>query len=126
MKEISAVKGMHDILPKDIIHWHIIEKTWNHVINSYCYDEIRFPIVEKLDLFYSSIGEQTDIISKEIFNFPDRNNINLALRPEGTAGCTRAIVNNNLIYKKNKGFGIKVICLDMKTHRKADIDSLTK
>jgi histidyl-tRNA synthetase len=100
MKEISTVKGMHDILPDETIYWSIIEKSWENIINAYCYNEIRTPIVEKLDLFHSAIGEETDIISKEIFSFDDRNKIKLGLRPEGTASCVRSIVNNNLIYNK--------------------------
>lgn len=101
--EISSVKGMNDIFPKEIIYWRYIEKHWYKLMNKYCYDEIRIPIVEKLDLFYTTIGDQTDIISKEIFQFWDRKKQNkLALRPEGTAGCSRAMINGKLIYKKQQ------------------------
>jgi len=98
MKTISTIKGMHDILPEDSVYWNKIENIWNDVIQSYCYEEIRTPLVEKLDLFHSSIGVQTDIISKELFEFLDRKKTKIALRPEGTASCVRSIVNNNLLY----------------------------
>lgn len=98
MKPISPIKGMHDILPEDSVYWNMIENTWSEVVGSYCYKEIRTPIVEKLDLFLSSIGTETDIVSKELFDFFDRKHNKVALRPEGTASCVRAIINNNLLY----------------------------
>merc|ERR1712110_513105 len=106
-KKISNVKGMHDILPDQTIYWNIIEKIWTDTIQSYCYDEIRTPIVEKMDLFFSSIGEHTDIVSKELFNFPDRNKDQLALRPEGTVSCIRSAIDNNLLYNKTQRFWYK-------------------
>jgi histidyl-tRNA synthetase len=98
MKEIFTVKGMHDILPNESFYWNMIEKIWHNTIKTYCYKEIRTPIVENLDLFYSSIGKETDIVSKEIFSFLDKNKVELGLRPEGTASCARLIINNNLLY----------------------------
>lgn len=98
MKIISSVKGMNDIMPEETAYWNMVENIWYKVIKSYCYDEVRTPVLENLELFYSSIGQQTDIVSKELFTFSDRNNINIALRPEGTASCVRSIINNNLLY----------------------------
>ncbi len=65
-------------------------------MNQYAYDEIRMPIVEKTELFKRSIGEVTDIVEKEMYTFDDRNGDSLTLRPEGTACCVRACLQNGL------------------------------
>lgn len=95
---IQAVKGMPDILPKDIILWQKFESLWRQLMSTYGYDEIRFPIVESTRLFKRSIGEVTDIVEKEMFTFSDRDNDSLSLRPEGTAGCVRAGIEHGLFY----------------------------
>lgn len=89
---------MHDILPADVGYWQMLEKTAEAVLNSYGYSEIRFPIVEKTELFLRSIGEVTDVVEKEMYAFVDRNGDGLALRPEGTAGCVRAVVEHGLLH----------------------------
>lgn len=94
---IRSVRGMSDILPKITPYWQAVEKTLKDVLLSYGYQEIRFPIVEKTALFCRSIGEATDIIEKEMYAFDDRNGDSLALRPEGTAGCLRAAMQNSLL-----------------------------
>lgn len=90
---------MHDILPADVGYWQMLEKTAEAVLNSYGYSEIRFPIVEKTELFLRSIGEVTDVVEKEMYAFVDRNGDGLALRPEGTAGCVRAVVEHGLLHE---------------------------
>lgn len=91
---------MHDILPAAAHCWRRIENTIIHVIRSYGYEEIRLPVVEKTELFARSIGEYTDIVSKEMYTFKDRNDDLLTLRPEGTAGCVRAGLEHGLIHNQ--------------------------
>jgi len=88
---------MNDILPDTTPYWQAVESTLNEVLTAYGYQEIRFPIVEKTALFSRSIGEVTDIVEKEMYSFTDRNGDSLTLRPEGTAGCVRAAMQNGLL-----------------------------
>lgn len=96
---IQAIRGMNDILPADTPYWQYIEKILREITNRYGYQEIRFPIVEQTQLFKRTIGEITDIVEKEMYTFADRNGDSLTLRPEGTAGCARAGIQNSLIYQ---------------------------
>lgn len=91
---------MHDILPEQSPHWQRFEAVLRRLMRSYAYDEIRFPVLEKTELFVRGIGEVTDIIEKEMYIFDDRNGDSLALRPEGTAGCVRACVENGLLHNQ--------------------------
>ncbi|BDZ74908.1 histidine--tRNA ligase [Methylophaga marina] len=88
---------MNDLLPETTPYWQVIETTLKNVLAGYGYQEIRFPIVEKTELFKRSIGEVTDIVEKEMYTFEDRNGDSLTLRPEGTAGCVRAAMENGLL-----------------------------
>ncbi len=97
---IQAIRGMNDILPKETSVWQFVENTLRQVLQSYGYQEIRFPIVEKTELFKRSIGEATDIVEKEMYTFLDRNNDSLTLRPEGTACCVRAGIEHGLLYNQ--------------------------
>lgn len=99
-QSIQAIRGMHDILPEQSSRWQYAEKIIREVLASYCYQEIRLPIVEKTDLFKRSIGEVTDIVEKEMYTFNDRNNDSLTLRPEGTAGCLRACLEHGLLHNQ--------------------------
>ena len=99
-QSIQAVRGMHDILPDQSPQWQYAEKIIREVLASYCYKEIRLPIVEKTELFKRSIGEVTDIVEKEMYTFNDRNNDSLTLRPEGTAGCLRACLEHGLLHNQ--------------------------
>jgi len=94
---IRSIRGMNDILPDVTPYWQQVEKTLKDVLSGYGYQEIRFPIVEKTELFCRSIGEVTDIVEKEMYAFDDRNGDSLALRPEGTAGCLRAAMQNGML-----------------------------
>jgi len=91
---------MNDLLPDVMPLWNRIEGTAARVLAAYGYREIRFPIVEKTDLYRRSIGEVTDIVEKEMYTFEDRNQDSLTLRPEGTAGCVRAGIENGLLYNQ--------------------------
>lgn len=99
-KTIQAIRGMHDILPEQIHYWHHLEKCVARVLDAYGYHEIRLPIVEKTELFKRSIGEVTDIVEKEMYTFGDRNGDSLTLRPEGTAGCVRAAIENGMLHNQ--------------------------
>lgn len=91
---------MKDILPEQTPLWQFLEQQVRSVLNTYAYQEIRMPIVESTDLFKRSIGEVTDIVEKEMYTFDDRNGDSLTLRPEGTAGCVRAGIENGLLYNQ--------------------------
>lgn len=95
---VKAIRGMNDILPTETHHWQYIENTLKDTLHSFGYHEIRLPIVEKTELFKRTIGEATDIVEKEMYTFSDRNDENLTLRPEGTAGCVRAGLEHGLFY----------------------------
>lgn len=93
----KAVRGMHDILPEESASWQLLEQAVRGILESYGYREIRLPVVEKTELFERSIGDTSDIVSKEMYTFPDRNGEMLTLRPEGTAGCVRAVLERSLL-----------------------------
>ena len=99
-KSIQAVRGMRDILPEETPYWHYLESVVQETLAAYGYQEIRFPILEKTELFKRSIGEVTDIVEKEMYTFDDRNGDSLTLRPEGTAVCVRAGIENGLLYNQ--------------------------
>ncbi len=89
---------MPDILPSQTPLWQHIEHEVTSLLHAYAYREIRFPLLEPTELFQRSIGEVTDIVEKEMYTFTDRNGDSLTLRPEGTAGCVRAVLQNGLLH----------------------------
>ena len=93
---------MPDILPEDTSTWQFLERQAAEVLADYGYREIRMPIVESTDLFHRGIGEVTDIVEKEMYSFDDRNGESMTLRPEGTAGCVRAVFQHNLAITQQK------------------------
>ena len=96
-QNIQSVRGMNDILPGEAEFWEVFEETVRSWLKSYGYRPIRMPIVEPTPLFKRAIGEVTDIVEKEMYSFIDSlNGEPLTLRPEGTAGCVRAVVQHNL------------------------------
>lgn len=99
-KSIKSIRGMHDILPSDSWKWQYLEATMLSVMQQYCYQEIRMPVVESTTLFSRSIGEVTDIVEKEMYTFEDRNGDSLTLRPEGTASCVRAGVQSGILHNQ--------------------------
>jgi histidyl-tRNA synthetase len=95
---LQAVRGMNDILPAEAEFWELFEETVRSWLKSYGYRPIRMPIVEPTPLFKRAIGEVTDIVEKEMYSFVDSlNGEPLTLRPEGTAGCVRAVIQHNLV-----------------------------
>ncbi|MCU7917926.1 MAG: histidine--tRNA ligase [Candidatus Thiodiazotropha sp. (ex Epidulcina cf. delphinae)] len=101
-KQIQAIRGMKDILPRQTPLWQFLEDRVRSVLDRYGYAEIRIPVVEMTELFKRSIGEVTDIVEKEMYTFADRNGDSLTLRPEGTAGCVRAGLENGLIFNQTQ------------------------
>lgn len=99
---IQAVKGMNDILPEEMRYWHFVESTLRELADSYGYNEIRTPILEKTNLFQRSIGEVTDIVSKEMYTFDDRDGTSVTMRPEGTAAVVRAGIEKGLFYNQTQ------------------------
>jgi histidyl-tRNA synthetase len=98
---LQAVRGMNDILPDEAEFWELFEDTIRSWLKSYGYRPIRMPIVEPTPLFKRAIGEVTDIVEKEMYSFIDSlNGEPLTLRPEGTAGCVRAVIQHNLIARQ--------------------------
>ncbi len=97
MTAIRRVKGMYDIVPDTSGRWQWIEATALSVLQDYGYRELRLPLLEQTELFARAIGAATDVVSKEMYAFEDRNGDQLALRPEGTAGCVRAAIQNGLL-----------------------------
>ena len=97
MSKIQSIRGMNDLLPEESALWQYLESAVREVLAGYGYQEIRFPIVEQTELFKRSIGEVTDIVEKEMYTFDDRNGESLTMRPEGTASCVRACLQNSLL-----------------------------
>ena len=98
-QKFQSIKGFYDILPEATPLWFKLEDTARRILNQYGYNNIRMPLVEPTDLFVRSVGEHTDIVEKEMYAWTDAlNGDKLTLRPEGTAGCVRAVIENNLTY----------------------------
>ena len=95
-KSLQAIRGMNDILPEQTPAWRYLERTVAELLDGYGYSEIRLPILEFTELFARGIGEGTDVVDKEMYTFLDRNEESLTLRPEGTAGCVRAVLEHGL------------------------------
>ncbi len=96
---IKAIKGFNDILPDQSAKWLHLEAILQNVLSRYGYENIRLPIVEQTDLFARAIGGATDIVEKEMYSFTDKSDppTPLTLRPEGTAGAVRAVIEHNLL-----------------------------
>ena len=101
-ERIQAIRGMNDVLPEVTALWRSIEQVFISVLSSYGYQEIRFPLIESTQLFKRTIGEVTDIVEKEMYTFNDLNGDSITLRPEGTAGCVRACLQNGLLHNQQQ------------------------
>ncbi len=98
-QKFQTIKGFYDILPEDTPLWFKLEDTAREILGQYGYQNIRMPVVEPTALFVRSVGEHTDIVEKEMYAWEDAlNGDKLTLRPEGTAGSVRAVVQHNLTY----------------------------
>lgn len=97
MPKINAPKGFEDTLPADSWKWHAIERIARETGGLYHFQEIRTPIMESSELFHRGVGETSDIVHKETFTFTDRGGDSMTLRPEGTAGVVRAMIEHNIL-----------------------------
>jgi histidyl-tRNA synthetase len=93
---IHAVRGTYDVLPGDVEIWQAVESRIRNVFHSYGFSEIRTPILEATELFVRGVGEETDVVSKEMYTFTDRDGGSLSLRPEGTAPVIRSYIEHQL------------------------------
>src|SRR5512142_3324119 len=99
---IKAIRGTRDLLPPDTALWNFVEATARDVFRDYNFQEIRTPIFEATELFARGVGEETDIVSKEMYTFEDRGRAesdkgqSLTLRPENTAGVVRAYIEHQM------------------------------
>ncbi|MDA0670595.1 MAG: histidine--tRNA ligase [Proteobacteria bacterium] len=99
MKKYQSIKGFYDVLPEQQKYWRFFYEKAYQILDRYAYQEIKLPLVESTDLYIHSVGQQTDIVEKEMYSWQDSlNQDRLTLRPEGTAGCVRAVIENNLTY----------------------------
>lgn len=101
-QKITAIRGFNDLLPADTAAWAEVEAVLRDLMRAYGYHEIRLPIVESTPLFARAIGEVTDIVEKEMYSFQDRGGESITLRPEGTAGCVRAVLEHGLSYNQSQ------------------------
>ena len=121
MKKISKLRGMQDTDPIETTKINFVENSFNEISKSYGYQEVRFPIIESTDLFKRSVGDQSDIVNKEMFTFESKSGKSMTLRPEGTAGCMRMAIETGLLMLANKDCLIKVQCSDTNVLKKVDL-----
>lgn len=98
---MQPLRGTKDILPKENMIWQYIRQTIMQTLSICNYNEITTPIIENTELFQRTIGQSTDIINKEMYNFIDQGQRNITLRPEGTASISRAFISNKMYISKN-------------------------
>jgi histidyl-tRNA synthetase len=100
--KLQAIRGMNDLLAGELPYWQRIEAAARQVFADYGYREMRVPLVEHAELFKRSIGENTDIVEKEMYSFEDRGGDRLSLRPEATAGLVRAAIEHGLLHNQRQ------------------------
>ena len=99
VKKIQSIKGFYDVPPQRQKLWRFLESKILSALDQYNYEEIGLPMLESTDLFTAGVGTHTDIVEKEMYSWTDLlNNDELTLRPEGTAGCVRAVIEGSLTY----------------------------
>ena len=98
----KTLRGMNDLLPETLGTWRYLESEIIQIVESYGFNEIRLPIMERTELFKRSIGEDTDIVEKEMYTFDDRNQESITLRPEATASMVRAGITNGLLHNQKQ------------------------
>src|SRR6266403_2130766 len=94
--KFQAIKGVRDILPPESALWNRVEQTAREVFGTFGFDEIRLPVFELTELFARSVGQETDIVSKEMYSFQDRDESSISLRPEATASVVRAYIEHGM------------------------------
>ena len=111
--EIRSIKGTQDVLPADTYKWQFVERLFLDTAKLYGFNEIRIPTFEDKSLFIRSVGDTTDVVQKEMYTFTDLGGRELALRPEGTAGINRAVIESGLI---NEALPVK-LCYNISCFR---------
>lgn len=97
---VQSVRGINDVLPAQASLWQTLDTAAAGIFATYGYHQIRLPLLERTELFKRAVGEVTDIVEKEMYSFDDRSGDNISLRPEGTAGCVRAGIENGLLHNQ--------------------------
>ena len=100
----KAIRGTQDLLPKESYKWQAVESIMMETAEQYGFREIRTPVFEHTELFQRSVGETTDVVQKEMYTFEDKGGRSITLRPEGTAGAARAMLEHALY---NEGLPVK-------------------
>ncbi len=103
--EIKSIKGTQDVLPSQSYKWQFVERLFLDTARLYGFKEMRTPVFEETRLFTRSVGDTTDVVQKEMYTFTDKGGRDLTLRPEGTAGINRAVLQSGLI---NEALPVKV------------------
>lgn len=123
---VKKPKGTEDIVPSKVYKWHTVEKIVSEAAEIYGFKEIRVPTFEETGLFVRSVGETTDVVQKEMYSVSAAGDSKFTLRPEGTSGSMRAVLENGIL---NEGLRKRSIISshvsDTRTHRKADSESST-
>ncbi len=101
-KSLQSLTGFNDVLPAQSALFRRVFNTAAEVCASYGYGEIRLPLLEATTLFKRAVGEVTDVVEKEMYSFDDRDGVSVSLRPEGTAGCVRAGLENGLLHNQRQ------------------------
>ena len=102
MDKINSLRGMPDFYSDALISWTPVENKLEEIFRAFSISEIRTPIMEYTDLFKRSVGDTSDIVNKEIYSFNDRNDQSISLRPEGTAGVIRSVIEKKLDQQQSK------------------------
>jgi len=97
MQLITGIRGMNDILPADIPQWRFVEETARRIFGLYGFSELRSPVLEKTELFLRGMGEDTDVVEKQMYTFADKSGASVSLRPEATASVLRAVIEHGLL-----------------------------
>ena len=97
LQKLQAPKGTLDTLPSEVGRWQAIERIARDVAAAFNFKEIRTPVFEHSELFHRGVGETSDMVKKETYDFKDRGDRSLTLRPEGTAGVVRAMIEHGLL-----------------------------
>ena len=96
MQSIKAIRGTHDVLPAEAADWQYLEERLREIVSSFGYGEIRIPTFEASELYCRSVGDTTDVVQKEMYSFEDKGGRSITLRPEGTAGVVRSLIENSI------------------------------
>ena len=126
VNKLQSLRGMVDILPSQIQRWQAVELAAREHFYRSGFQEIRTPLLEVTELFSRSIGEATDVVSKEMYTFSDRGDRSCTLRPEGTASVVRSVIEHGLLNQGQQRFGMADQCFGMNGLRLAVCDSFIK